>query len=45
MITVISPAKKLNLNLVSKVQQSNPSFQNEANYLATTLRKLYIRTS
>jgi len=42
MITVISPAKKLNLNLVSKVQQSNPSFQNEANYLATTLRKLSV---
>ena len=42
MITVISPAKKLNLNLVSEVQQTNPSFQNEANYLATTLRKLSV---
>ena len=28
--------------MVSEVQQTNPSFQNEANYLATTLRKLSV---
>jgi hypothetical protein len=40
MITVISPAKKLNLNAPTEAQQTEPSFQHEANYLATEVGKL-----
>tara|TARA_Y100000746_G_scaffold232411_1_gene249150 strand:+ start:2837 stop:3598 length:762 start_codon:yes stop_codon:yes gene_type:complete len=42
MITVISPAKKLNLNFETKVQQTKPCFQHEANYLAVEIGKLSI---
>ena len=44
MITVISPAKKLNLNFETKVQQTKPCFQHEANYLAVEIGKLSIPT-
>ena len=40
MLTVISPAKKLNVELNIKIQQTKPTFKTEANDLAATVSKL-----
>jgi cytoplasmic iron level regulating protein YaaA (DUF328/UPF0246 family) len=40
MLTVISPAKKLNVELNIKIQQTKPTFKTEANDLAATVNKL-----
>ena len=42
MLSVISPAKKLNFEEVLDVKDSTPKFQNDANYLAEIARKLSI---
>ena len=38
MLSVISPAKKLNFEKVLDVKDSTPKFQNDANYLAEIAR-------
>ena len=40
MLTVISPAKKLNLEPNMKILQTKPTFKAEANNLAATVSKL-----
>jgi len=42
MLSVISPAKKLNFEKVLDVKDSTPKFQNDANYLAEIARKLSV---
>ena len=42
MLSVISPAKKLNFEEVFDVKDSTPKFQNDANYLVEIARKLSV---
>jgi cytoplasmic iron level regulating protein YaaA (DUF328/UPF0246 family) len=40
MLSVISPAKKLNFDEVLDVKDSSPKFQKDANYLAKIARNI-----